>query len=93
MFGKKEHIIGHAYRLKIEDEAYDVTLISKEGDRASVLIQNHSIRTSLDGISKRKKIYSQAVPIRTVSLSELKSLEAPKAKRGLGNWLDRKSVV
>lgn len=90
MFKKDQYRIGWAYRLNIDGNFYDVTLISKEGRDATVLIQNHSIRTSLDGFSVRKKMYSQAVPIQHIHLSELQFIEKPKTRRGLGNWLRSK---
>jgi len=84
---KKERLtIGRTYRLPINGVAHDVTLITTEGDNARVLIQNHSIDMSLDGFTPRKKMYSQAVPVRVVSLSELQEIEEPETKRGLTGW-------
>lgn len=84
---KKEKLtIGRTYKLPIDGTRHDVTLITTEGDNARVLIQNHSIDMSLGGFTTRKKMYSQAVPVRVVPLSELEEIEAPKTKRGLTGW-------
>lgn len=83
---KKDYIIGRTYRLPIDDSTHDVTLINMEGDNARVLIQNHSIDMSLHGFTPRKKMYSQAVPVRVVPLTALQEIEEPKTKRGLTCW-------
>lgn len=83
----KEHFtIGRTYQLPIDGNTYDVTLINVEGDTARVLVQNHSIDMSLRGFTVRKKIYSQAVPVRIVPVSELHHIEESKTKRGLTGW-------
>lgn len=84
---KNEHFtIGRTYRLPIDGNTYDVTLINVEDDKARVLIQNHSIDMSLKGFTVRKKMYSQSVPVRVVPVSELHEIETPKTKRGLTGW-------
>lgn len=47
--------IGLGYTLRVGDDVLNVTLIRKEGRHATVLIQDHSIRTSLIGYEGRKK--------------------------------------
>ena len=79
-------IIGRTYRLSVDGVEHNVTLITAEDDTARVLIQNHSIDMSLNGFTRRKKMYSQAVPVRVVPLSELQEIEEPKTKRGLTGW-------
>jgi hypothetical protein len=81
----EQFTIGKTYRLPIDDTVYDVTLITTEGDYARVLIQDHSIDMSLHGFTKRKKMYSQAVPVRVVSLSDLLPYE-DEVQRGLNKW-------
>lgn len=82
--------IGLGYTLRVGDDVLNVTLIRKEGRHATVLIQDHSIRTSLIGYEGRKKMHSQAVPTQEVCLSDLQPVERPKTKRGLGDWLRSK---
>ncbi len=83
---KNIYKIGRTYRLSVDGTEHDVTLITTEGDTARVLVQNHSIDMSLNGFTRRKKMYSQSVPVRMVPLSELQEIEAPKTKRGLTGW-------
>lgn len=75
--------IGWAYRLPIEGKLFDVTLIQTEGELARVLVQNHSIDMSLSGFTGRKKMYSQAVPVRIVPLKDLQHIDNQKTQRGL----------
>lgn len=83
---RNNYIIGRTYRLPIDGTTYDVTLIDTEGDSARVLIQNHSIAMTLNGFTGRKKMYSQAVPVRIARLSELQEVEETETKRGLTSW-------
>ncbi len=82
--------IGLTYRLSVDGNEYDVTLIRTEGELARVLIQNHSIDMSLSGFTKRKKMYSQSVPIRIVPLTDLQQIDNQKTQRGLNDWLHSK---
>lgn len=90
MFKKEAYKIGLTYKLAIRNELYDVTLIDVKDTQATVLIQNHSIDMTLNGFTPRKKMYSQAVPIQHVSLSELRHIPPKTTRRGLPGWFRSK---
>ncbi|MFZ5535626.1 MAG: hypothetical protein ACOY3M_05765 [Patescibacteria group bacterium] len=84
---REQLTIGKTYRLPIDGNVYDVTLITTEGENARVLIQNHSIDMSLRGFTRRKKLYSQAVPVRIVPVSELLPCgDTRPTTRGVADW-------
>lgn len=87
---ERAYKIGLTYRLAIDGTLFDVTLIRTEGEHARVLVQNHSINMSLSGFTTRKKMYSQAVPVRIVPLTDLQHIDERKTQRGLNDWLHSK---
>jgi len=79
MFGRKKYTIGVTYMATLEGEPREVTLISKTGLRAHILVRDRSISMDLDGSSTpRTKQYHQAVPTKDVWIFSLRPIRKKK---------------